>query len=50
MELNLTCDYRAIDSAGAANFLKIIKKNLESLKINELDPDWLKGNEQLRLI
>jgi len=49
MELTLACDHRAIDGTTAARFIQTIRKDLEGLKEGE-DPDWIKGNEQLRLI
>ena len=50
LEVTLACDSRAIDTTNAAKFLQSIRESLESLHLNEPDPDWIKGNEQLRLI
>ena len=49
VEVALACDHRAVDGAAAARFLQIIRNDLESMIPGE-DPDWIKGNEQLRLI
>lgn len=49
MELTLSCDHRAIDGTAAARFIQTVRKDVESL-IPDEDPDWIKGNEQLRLI
>lgn len=49
MELTLSCDHRAIDGTTAARFMQIIRRDIENLREGE-DPDWIKGNEQLRLI
>jgi pyruvate/2-oxoglutarate dehydrogenase complex dihydrolipoamide acyltransferase (E2) component len=49
MELTFACDHRAIDGTTAAKFIQIIRSNLESLTAGD-DPDWIKENEQLRLI
>ena len=48
-EVTLACDHRAIDGPTAARFLQIIRSDLESMIPGD-DPDWIKGNEQLRLI
>ena len=49
VEITLACDHRAVDGSAAAKFLQIIRDDLESMIPGE-DPDWIKGNEQLRLI
>lgn len=50
IEATLACDARAVDAANASKFLQSIKESIESLKIGNEDPDWIEGNEQLRLI
>jgi len=50
VEATLACDARAVDAANASKFLQSIKESIESLKIGNEDPDWIEGNEQLRLI
>ena len=50
VEATLACDSRAIDAANAAKFLQSVKESIESLKPGKEDPDWIEGNEQLRLI
>ena len=50
MEFTLACDSRAVDASNAAKFLQSIREYIESLKVGDEDPDWVEGNEQLRLI
>ena len=50
VEATLACDSRAVDAANASKFLQSIKESIESLKVGNEDPDWIEGNEQLRLI
>ncbi len=50
MEFTLACDSRAVDASNAAKFLQSIREYIESLTVGEEDPDWVEGNEQLRLI
>ncbi len=49
MNITLACDHRAIDGVTAAKFIELLKSDIENLEPGT-DPDWINGNDQLRLI